>query len=47
MNFRTPARGVYRAGCAGPKPPSSVASRFRQSRCGTVPMNWAWVKRCV
>ncbi len=39
------ARGVYRAGCAGPN--GAVVVRKPVVRCTRVLVNGVWVKRCV
>ena len=39
------ARGVYRAGCAGPN--AAVVVRKPVVRCTRVLVNGVWVKRCV
>jgi hypothetical protein len=41
------ARGVYRAGCAGPNAAVVVRKPVPAVRCTTVLVNGAWVKRCV
>ncbi|MGY8679875.1 hypothetical protein Q2941_19045 [Bradyrhizobium sp. UFLA05-153] len=41
------ARGVYRAGCAGPNAAVVVREPVPAVRCSTVLVNGAWVKRCV
>ena len=41
------ARGVYRAGCAGPNGAVVVRRPVPVVRCTTVLVNGAWVKRCV
>ncbi|MFT4120885.1 hypothetical protein [Bradyrhizobium sp.] len=41
------ARGVYRAGCAGPNAAVVVRRPVPAVRCTTVLVNGAWVKRCV
>ncbi|GLR83805.1 hypothetical protein [Bradyrhizobium iriomotense] len=41
------ARGVYRAGCAGPNAAVVVRKPVPAVRCSTVLVNGAWVKRCV
>ena len=41
------ARGVYRAGCAGPNAAVVVRKPVPAVRCTTVLVNGVWVKRCV
>lgn len=41
------ARGVYRAGCAGPHAAVVVRKPVPPVRCTTVLVNGVWVKRCV
>jgi hypothetical protein len=41
------ARGVYRAGCAGPNGAVVVRRPVPVVRCTTVLVNGVWVKRCV
>lgn len=41
------ARGVYRAGCAGPNAAVVVRKPVTAVRCTTVLVNGVWVKRCV
>jgi hypothetical protein len=41
------ARGVYRAGCAGPNAAVVARKPVPAVRCTTVLVNGAWVKRCV
>ncbi|MBR0716370.1 hypothetical protein [Bradyrhizobium liaoningense] len=41
------ARGVYRAGCAGPNAAVVVRKPVPAVRCTTVLVDGVWVKRCV
>jgi hypothetical protein len=54
MSFEAPdanavvcARGVHRAGCAGPNGAVVVRRPVPAVRCTTVLVNGVWVKRCV
>jgi hypothetical protein len=41
------ARGVYRAGCAGPRGAVAVRRAPVVAACRTVLVNGVWVRRCV